>query len=257
MICGIYKIVNKKNGMFYLGGSKNIKKRWSQHKCDLSKNKHHSTHLQRAWNKYGINSFIFEIIETTTEEDLIEKEQYYLDSLKPWKNNIGYNLSKNSSGGDLLSCHPDKNKILRKIKKSMIKHIRNLTEEQKKEKWSKPKEKNPNWKGGVSKITFICPICGKQTNNRKKQTKTCRQCMSRKGRKNSFFGKKHTKKSIEKLRKLALARGNYLNSQKIKVKINGKVCSSFSSAARDLNCCHTTIRNRLKQPEKYPNYKII
>jgi len=51
--------------------------------------------------------------------------------------------------------------------------------------------------------------------------------------------------------------GSKLPTQKIKVKINGKIYSSFSSAARDLNCCHTTIRNRLNKPEKYPNYKII
>ena len=257
MNCGIYKIVNKKNGMFYLGGSKNIKKRWDQHKYELSKNKHHSAHLQRAWNKYGRNSFVFEIIETTTEKSLIKKEQYYLDKLKPWENNIGYNLSKTSSGGDLISYHPNRNEIVNKIKNSMKDHVRNLTEDQKKEKWSRPKEKNPNWKGGISELTFVCPICGKKTNNRKKQTKTCRQCMSRKNQKNSFFGKKHKKETIEKLRKSALSRGNSSNIQKIKIKINNKIYSSFSSAARDLNCCHTTIRNRLKQPEKYPNYNLI
>ena len=81
--------------------------------------------------------------------------------------------------------------------------------------------------------------------------------MSRKNQKNSFFGKKHKKETIEKLRKSALSRGNSSNIQKIKIKINNKIYSSFSSAARDLNCCHTTIRNRLKQPEKYPNYNLI
>lgn len=257
MSCGIYKITNIKNGMFYLGGSKDINKRWNQHKRDLSKNRHHSIHFQRAWNKHGENNFLFEIIETTTEKELIKKEQYYLNTLKPWKNRIGYNLSKNSSGGDILSYHRNKKNIIKKIKSSMKERIRNLNEDQRKKIWSRPKEKNPNWKGGISEITFRCPICDKQTKNRKKQTKTCWQCMSREGSKNSFFGKKHKKETIKKLRKAAIKRGNYSNTQKIKIMINEKIYSSFCEAARDLNCCHTTIRNRLNKPSKYPNYKLI
>ena len=48
---GIYKIINKVNGKYYVGSSLNINKRWSVHKSALSKNKHHNDHLQNAWNK--------------------------------------------------------------------------------------------------------------------------------------------------------------------------------------------------------------
>jgi len=257
MHCGIYKILNKENGMFYLGRSKNIKKRWSRHKYELSNNRHHSKHLQRAWNKYGENNFVLEIIETTLEKDLIKKEKYYLKKLKPWKNNIGYNLSKLSGGGDLLSDHPDRGDIIKKIKSSVNKRMKNLTEAQRKEIWSRPKEKNPNWKGGISQITFICPICKKQTKNRKKETKTCWKCMSRKGVNNSFYRKKHKKETIEKLRELSLKRGNSSNTQKIKIKIDEIIYSSLSEAARRLKTCRATIKNRLKNPNKYPNYKLV
>ena len=88
----IYKIVNKENNKFYLGSSNNYKKRWQSHKLNLRKNKHHSIHLQRAWNKYGESSFSFEIIEFILPENQISREQFYLDSLKPYNTDIGYNI---------------------------------------------------------------------------------------------------------------------------------------------------------------------
>jgi group I intron endonuclease len=56
----------------------------------ISKN-HHSIKLQRAYNKYGIDNFIYEIIEECNELLLIEREQYWIDSLNSCKN--GYNSS--------------------------------------------------------------------------------------------------------------------------------------------------------------------
>lgn len=88
MICGIYIIYNSVNEHIYLGSSKNIKHRWNQHRHSLNKNKHHSKYLQRSWDKYKENSFIFSIIEICTEDKLQQIEQEYLDVCKP-----EYNLS--------------------------------------------------------------------------------------------------------------------------------------------------------------------
>lgn len=88
-ISGIYKITNKNNSKIYVGSSYNIYLRKSKHYSDLNKNKHHSIKLQRAWNKYGESVFDFEVIESCNVEDLINKEQYYIDNLKPF-----YNCSK-------------------------------------------------------------------------------------------------------------------------------------------------------------------
>ena len=57
MTCGIYTIKNIINGKFYLGSSKNIEKRWNRHLYELRNNRHHSWYLQRAFIKYGENSF--------------------------------------------------------------------------------------------------------------------------------------------------------------------------------------------------------
>ncbi|MEN6292413.1 MAG: GIY-YIG nuclease family protein, partial [Methanobacterium sp.] len=60
---GVYKISNKIDGKSYYGSSKNIEKRWLRHKNELNKNKHINILLQRAWNKYGEENFIFSVVE--------------------------------------------------------------------------------------------------------------------------------------------------------------------------------------------------
>lgn len=76
---GIYKIENKITNKMYIGSSKNISVRFIHHKSLLENNKHHSLHLQRAWNKYGKENFEFSIIEECSIKILLEREQYYLD----------------------------------------------------------------------------------------------------------------------------------------------------------------------------------
>lgn len=50
---GVYMIKNVLNNHKYIGSTKNFKQRLKQHLSDLRNNKHHSPHLQAAWNKYG------------------------------------------------------------------------------------------------------------------------------------------------------------------------------------------------------------
>ena len=99
---GIYKIENKINGKVYIGKSKNIKKRWTGHICELNKNYHHNIHLQSAWNKYGEDNFIFEVLEECTEDVLSEKEIYYIGLYNSTNDLYGYNLAKGGEGGNNL-----------------------------------------------------------------------------------------------------------------------------------------------------------
>ena len=95
-ICGIYKITNLVNGKIYIGSSKDIKYRWSQHKTQLRGTMHGNTYLQNAWNKYNEENFKFEIIEECSPEIQFEREQYYLDLLNPFDDN-GYNIVRRIS----------------------------------------------------------------------------------------------------------------------------------------------------------------
>jgi group I intron endonuclease len=91
--CGVYKITNLKNNKCYIGSSINIIRRWGEHKRHLINNKHTNIHLQKSWNKHGENSFLFEIIEyVENKENLVNREQYYLDEFKKCNSKILYNL---------------------------------------------------------------------------------------------------------------------------------------------------------------------
>ena len=83
---GIYKIINLINGKIYVGSAVNFKNLFKLHLTRLKSNKHHSSILQNSWNKYGGENFKFEIIEECDKLDLIKREQYYIDTLKPFYN---------------------------------------------------------------------------------------------------------------------------------------------------------------------------
>ena len=79
MISGIYQSKCSINNKIYVGSSKDIHERWKSHIRSLRANKHHNPYLQHTFNKYGLGVFIFEIIEECDKDNLITKEQYYLD----------------------------------------------------------------------------------------------------------------------------------------------------------------------------------
>ena len=93
-ISGIYKITNIVNNKFYIGSSSDIYHRLKHHYSDLKNNKHHNKYLSRSFKKHGKANFKVEIIEKVEQKLLIEKEQYYIDTLKP-----EYNSATSSSDG--------------------------------------------------------------------------------------------------------------------------------------------------------------
>ena len=90
-MCGIYKITNLINQKSYIGQSKTIEVRWRHHKAAAKdpSNKGYEYPLYRAIRKYGIENFIFEIIEECSLEELDIKEQYYINKYNSIQN--GYN----------------------------------------------------------------------------------------------------------------------------------------------------------------------
>jgi group I intron endonuclease len=92
MKSGIYQIKNLTNNKIYIGSSVDIKARWAGHRSDLKNKKHHSKHLQRSWELHGSNAFEFMILEVVKDSELLlEREQHYLDTLRPYEREVGYN----------------------------------------------------------------------------------------------------------------------------------------------------------------------
>ena len=97
---GIYAIVNKISGKFYIGSAAQLGKcpsdsgfysRWYTHLTALEFKKHHCDHLQKSWNKYGADAFRFQILEFADPKKCIEVEQMYLDLFPVGDREIVYN----------------------------------------------------------------------------------------------------------------------------------------------------------------------
>lgn len=98
---GIYTIKNKINNKYYIGLSINIEQRFLFHQRRLRDNTHKNKHLQKSYNKYGIEGFEFIVIEECTEEQLCDKEKYYIKHYKSYKSELGYNKTYGGEFGKL------------------------------------------------------------------------------------------------------------------------------------------------------------
>jgi group I intron endonuclease len=187
---GIYKIQNKLDGRIYYGSSKDVSKRLNAHIRDLNANKHHNLFLQRAWLKDGGESFEFSFVEEVQQDQLLVVEQRYLD-----ENIGGYNMAP-ASGGDIISKHPEREKIVAKMKTSIELKYKKLGEKGRKEKYGRIGSQNGNWRnGGVSKK--LCPICG--INKISVKNSGCGACRDRTGTNNQFYGKAHSQTTKDKI----------------------------------------------------------
>ena len=87
-ISGIYKITNTITGDFYIGSSKDVKQRWASHKRKSVWNRQPNNQLYKDMQKYGLDKFVFEILAEVEESFLKEKEQQFIETLKPTYNQM-------------------------------------------------------------------------------------------------------------------------------------------------------------------------
>jgi group I intron endonuclease len=230
----IYMIRNRINGKFYLGSTNNYHTRKLRHFNDLRKNRHHSIYLQRAFNKYSEEDFEFIIIETCFNYQ--KREQYLFDNVIDLKNDT-YNVSNSASGGDLISNHPNREEIIKKITEELLKAPKRTK--------SYKGENNPNWKGG---LTFC--KCGNRINS---NSITCSKCQDKTGENNPFYGRKHSQESKEKMRLASL--NKYNGNQEKVILIDNIEYVSISEASRQLSIPTSTICYRIRSKNiKFNNY---
>ena len=261
-IIGVYKISNTLSGRYYIGYSTNINRRFTVHRNKLKQNYHDNIFLQRAYNLDGEDKFVYDIIHICdTEEDAKEIELQYLTDLSIREEL--YNLNFNNSGGDLLTHHPDKEKIREKILKSQAENMSKLSSEERKQKYGKCGERNGMFsKTHTEEVRKIISELkkGNTYRNGKKASDETRKKMSENaklklGEKNPFYGKHHTEETIQKIKEKSKGR---LPPNTIKISIDGKIYISITEAARQLNLAAPTVLWRLKSKNpKFDNYKYV
>jgi len=250
---GIYKITCKVNNKIYIGSAVNLKIRWKRHQNELKNNCHVNLILQNAFNKYGLENFNFEIIEIVDDTSkLFEREQYYLDTLKPF-GKYGFNIKTIATGGGNFENHPNKEEIYRKISKVKRKQKLIVSDEHKAYLSEKLSEyylthPNPNKNKTLEEIHGI-----EKAKEIKKKISENNKTLC--GEKNPWFGKSHTKQAKNKMSEAH--KGKYFGSQNIEVIIDGKHYNSYGEAARVLGIYPATIRARcLSNNIEYCNYII-
>lgn len=106
---GIYRWRNNINGKSYVGSGVNLSKRLRSYYNEKELNRN-SRPIKDALLKYGHNNFTVEILEYCTETQLLEREQFYLDTVDPEYNvlKFAYSLSGFKHSSETIEKLKDK-----------------------------------------------------------------------------------------------------------------------------------------------------
>jgi group I intron endonuclease len=89
---GIYKITNQLNNKIYIGQSIDVQRRLNSHKTEWNL----QYPLYQDMYKYGIDNFLFEVLEETPFTELDTREKFYIDYFDSYHN--GYNQTRGGAG---------------------------------------------------------------------------------------------------------------------------------------------------------------
>lgn len=214
MTTGIYKITNKINGKCYIGQSQHIEKRWTDHKAKSNniKDKGYEYPLYRAFRKYGIDNFTFEIIEECKIEELTQKEfkwiQYYNPEYNQTQgNDCGYTVVSKLTDEQVNEIIEillnDKEGIISyseigkkyNVHKDTIRNI-NLGYSWKREDLQYPIRISKYDHVNKEPIKYYCKDCGKEVS---KGAIRCRACSDKLRRENAQHNKPVTREELKKL----------------------------------------------------------
>lgn len=107
---GIYCIRHISTNRRYVGSACRLMTRQSDHFSALKRGKHHSGRMQRAWDKYGHEAFLFEVLEyVENRSELIIREQHWIDFYQASVPSDGFNICA-KAGSSLGKRHSEESK---------------------------------------------------------------------------------------------------------------------------------------------------
>ena len=202
-MCGIYKITNLINKKVYIGQSICIEKRWIRHKNTYSNpnSNCYNYPLYKAFRKYGIQNFSFEVLQECKKEELNDREIYWIKENKSNIKEYGYNQTTGGSHATPMKLKEiEVKQIINLLKNSSLsqQEIANIFNVSQRtisgiylgETWRYDEEKYPIIR--KYKIVNLCVDCGREI------SKTSIRCISC----NSKLFRKSERPDRETLKKL-------------------------------------------------------
>jgi len=101
---GIYRIKNIITSECYVGSSINIERRWKRHQRDFKANRHDNRFMQRAYNKYGVDAFVYNVLDYC--DNILEREQMFIDT-----GTFSYNIAKDATAPMTGKIQSDETKL--------------------------------------------------------------------------------------------------------------------------------------------------
>lgn len=141
---GIYQIRQISSGKVYVGSTvRNFYDRLCAHRSVLRRNKHSSIYLQRSWNQYGEDDFVFEILEDIDDiSNILKTEMNYINLLKSSNPEFGFNIAKEVSPNRLGHIQND---LTRRRISSRLKGVQKSEQARANIREAKIGENNPMW----------------------------------------------------------------------------------------------------------------
>lgn len=228
---GIYRWINKKDNKSYIGSAISLNRRLANYYSYVMLSKEKRI-ISRALLKYGYSNFQLEILEYCDLSLLIEREQYYLDLLKP-----EYNILK-IAGSRLGYRHTEE--TLAKFR------ARKLTNEEK-------AKIGATHKGKILSEETKERIRAAHVGKILSEITRAKLSITRKGEKNPMYGKIHSEETIIKLSAANGSPVEVLNTKTNEIKLY----TSRRVAAEALSCNVSTISRYVKSGKLYKGiYKI-
>lgn len=251
--------INTQDDKVYVGSTKNLVRRVERHYRDLSKNRHHNHPLQVAYDRGDRFSLSFSTCES--RESAFTFEQMLITKYEEEGNLL--NIGRHSKGGDNLTRHHDRERILEQRTESQRLMLKNMSDDERKVKYGRLGELNGMYgKTHTEEIRLANSKLhiGNTYRMGFKASDETKAKMSviasqKLGENNPFFGKTH---SDETKRRLSEARMGNKPTNTNRIEIDGVVYSSQADAAKALGVVSATITHRLKSKNlKYSGYRVI
>lgn len=206
---GIYMCTCSGNGKSYIGQSQDVKLRKCQHLSELRGGYHFNEYLQRAYNKYEENSFVWTVLEYCKTEKLDDREMYWIAYYDTFKN--GFNANE----GGLANRNFKRTEEFKQKLSVTLKNAWTAADDRRKEFSERMTgENNPMF----GKYGALNPAYGKDHS----------------GEKNGMYGRRHTEMENELNRQAHLGANNKMSKPVVCVE-TGEIFTSQGEAGRIKN----------------------